>query len=726
MNEEEEERQRRAAAEAVGMTSPEGSNVVAPAPAAPTPAPEAPAAPVEQRTTTGLPAADANQMGVSAAPVSRLANVERTPTGLRVVVDRGGTQRVIELGPDQRSWPAAFRAAGETDDTLATQVIMQVPNDPEPAPRGPRVPPGNVMEQTFATATSAPVTAETQAMAADAGEHFAAAQRKQQALELEQVRRAAEGEREAAEVETRAADLQQQAFEERERETQSRLASLDETIDRVANNRIDPDAFFGESFGRRIGAGIMVALGGLAQAFRGGGPNAGAEIIDQMIERNIAAQEANQANDRAAAGLEGQAFGMFRRMLGDNDAAREATRAAHLRGVQQRVSAMIAGAAPDQVAALRSLEAALGEMAQASQAAARDQGRWSIETSVTRRRVGTPQAMERAATEQMLSKMSPSERQAYVEAMSRVEAERRGAGGRGRGRGAGRPVRPRRPGESREEYARIVGNEEAVSALTARAGAEGAAVRPDFAASGILVPIPGQEGRMAALASLHAGEEGRLNELESTAATFLQDLNALDAIIRTRDENGNFDPARRTRMAGLIHRIETRMQQQANMGVLNADFEIERLREMVGPFSEMETADWARRFSPEQRISDLREGINNTLYANFSRYGLAPNTPRGIARAAGRSGINVPEAPESTAPAEAPPPPVNAAQALSTGFSLANEMLPLREAGSAAVGLLPESVRSTATDAYQAIRDRAAAFLEADVPTRRRMVGIEE
>lgn len=150
---------------------------------------------------------------------------------------------------------------------------------------------------------------------------------------------------------------EQQALMERQQaEVARRVQRLDQTMANVAAQRIDPEAFFAgpDGFARRLGAGIAVALGSLS-----GNPNAALGIINNMVERNVQAQQMNLQN--AQQGVANQASGLaqFREILDDEEGAAAALRASALQTVVTRLDAQMASARPEQLGALQQLSAAL-------------------------------------------------------------------------------------------------------------------------------------------------------------------------------------------------------------------------------------------------------------------------------------------------------------------------------------------------------------------------------
>ena len=375
---------------------------------------------LEGRTVAGQSGnADVPEEGIQVT--EQFAGLSTGPNGERIVHLRRGDQERTVVLRDPNNLAADMTAANiSTTNQQAVANRLRV----DPAPSTQRLPAGNFVSTTVTTSQDGGVRPETAAMATAARTEYERSRAEAQRQEVARADLAARQEREIADLMRRQAEVEQEDIEERTQAVQSRMSQFDEAIDRVANNRIDPEAFFGGDFGRRLGAGIMVAIGSLGSAL-GGGPNQAMAIINQGIERNMRAQEANQANGRAAAGLEGQSLGMFRAILGDEEAAQAANRAAHLTAAGQRVRAMMAGAAPEQIAGLQGLANAIEQGRMAAAAVAADRGRSHTENTVSVRQAGRPSSMLRAAANLRESTLSPEERQVRSDRRSRSVARRR-------------------------------------------------------------------------------------------------------------------------------------------------------------------------------------------------------------------------------------------------------------------------------------------------------------
>lgn len=101
------------------------------------------------------------------------------------------------------------------------------------------------------------------------------------------------------------ADRAQQAWQthvDAQAAAHQRTADLDAESDRLANEKVDPDGWRdSRSVFQKIAMYATAIVGGLIQG-RQGGPNQGLAMIDNEIQRHIAAQQANLAHRRALLG----------------------------------------------------------------------------------------------------------------------------------------------------------------------------------------------------------------------------------------------------------------------------------------------------------------------------------------------------------------------------------------------------------------------------------------
>lgn len=153
-------------------------------------------------------------------------------------------------------------------------------------------------------------------------------------------------------------------------EMRQRLFSVDQALGAVREGRVDPEQFLGGP--NRAGAVIAVALGQLGSALTGD-PNQALQIIESRIEQNIAAQQANLQQGRAALAGAQQGLELFRAVLGDERAAIETAREAALINYHNVLQGRLRYLRGDQLAAGQELNRALEERIAAQSAVAADQ-----------------------------------------------------------------------------------------------------------------------------------------------------------------------------------------------------------------------------------------------------------------------------------------------------------------------------------------------------------------
>ena len=128
-----------------------------------------------------------------------------------------------------------------------------------------------------------------------------------------------------------------QSLAERDEEMAGRQQDFDQSVKALSKMSVDPDRFWASrSTGQKISGLIGIALGGL------GGSNAGMNIINQAIERDIKAQEFAYGAARDTANAKQTAFGMAMQKYGQIDAARSMARAAALDAVIAQTQQMAA------------------------------------------------------------------------------------------------------------------------------------------------------------------------------------------------------------------------------------------------------------------------------------------------------------------------------------------------------------------------------------------------
>ena len=108
-----------------------------------------------------------------------------------------------------------------------------------------------------------------------------------------------------------------------------RLADMDELRADIAKTKIDPSQYWskGSGFGQALSL-LSVAIGGFAKGWSGGRlENTGLKMLDQAIDRDIAAQRDNLTTKRGLLAESQSVFSMARQRFGDDQAAAEFTKA---------------------------------------------------------------------------------------------------------------------------------------------------------------------------------------------------------------------------------------------------------------------------------------------------------------------------------------------------------------------------------------------------------------
>lgn len=167
--------------------------------------------------------------------------------------------------------------------------------------------------------------------------------------------------------------------------------------DRAASLSIDPDGFYhSRGVGGTIASAIAIGLGGLSSAVNGG-PNVVYSMINDEIERDLAAQQQRIDSAFRRAEAEGTLYDMTRQEYADRNAALDAARALALENVAAQVAEREAGlgSAEARVNA-EALAAQLRDAAAASRAEAdRAETEWQL-----RMRLLEARAREREAAAQ--------------------------------------------------------------------------------------------------------------------------------------------------------------------------------------------------------------------------------------------------------------------------------------------------------------------------------------
>ena len=104
---------------------------------------------------------------------------------------------------------------------------------------------------------------------------------------------------------------------------------MDELRADIAKTKIDPSQYWskGSGFGQALSL-LSVAIGGFAKGWSGGRlENTGLKMLDQAIDRDIAAQRDNLSTKRGLLAESQSVFSMARQRFGDDQAAAEFTKA---------------------------------------------------------------------------------------------------------------------------------------------------------------------------------------------------------------------------------------------------------------------------------------------------------------------------------------------------------------------------------------------------------------
>ena len=621
-------------------------NYELPAPPAPAPGPA-----LEQRNTEVAGPGSAQRIMPGRQATTSLAGLNRDPNSGRYSLGLQTPEgpRNIVLSDRPQDWAAQITQAGISDpNAVAADAISRLRADPEPAPTQ-RQGTGRVQSVMSAT-TQAPVTQATRdaAAAARVGMEDATAQARADQIHLAQLR--ADGMTRMAAQQEEGARIEDQEVAERQAQMRARTQRMDDTIERVQNNRIDPEAFFGRDFGHRLGAGVLVALGNIGQAL-GGGENQALALINQGIERNMRAQEANQANLRAGAGMEGQALGQFRAMLGDEEAAREASRAAHLAAAGSQVRALMANAQPQQLQGLHRLQDALRAAQQAAQAAANDRARWTMERRTAVDQRTSMSGASRAALGIQRDTMTSEEREEYETAITRQRAL--SATMRGGGAGASRIRRRSRRARSRaDQVARISAEdiEEAREGIRDREETASSVATPDFGSLGIFEMDPERWRGVQP-------EEGTIRMIVERSSAVSNINRVLDRIEHWRRNRSDWsaltDADRNAELSEMREQLRNNIRIARGFGVVSGTGEIAAIQEATGDPTGTQFLDTLMRRGTGARLREMRRGFNAEAESLLRPFGLRLRT-RSNQLQGGRGNVPVSETPvpERLAPTE--------------------------------------------------------------------------
>ena len=109
-----------------------------------------------------------------------------------------------------------------------------------------------------------------------------------------------------------------------------------ETIDQLQSAKVDPERFYGGSVGKRVLAGISIALGSFGSALTGQ-RNYALDIINKAIDDDIAAQREGIQKLGAQASLQRQFMQDIRQRFQDEDQAQLAQKAALIETAQMKI-----------------------------------------------------------------------------------------------------------------------------------------------------------------------------------------------------------------------------------------------------------------------------------------------------------------------------------------------------------------------------------------------------
>lgn len=558
----------------------------------------------------------------------------------------GGVGQSIPITPDiQRNPRLLLPILGFEGASAVASQLAQVE---APTQRRPQQPAGQIQVESTYTRQGTP-TAETAAALGQANEELGAAQGAVDVAEQNLAYTAAGTQQALAEEQQAQQQMMVQAEQERQNQIMQRMQSFDDTIRRVQEQRIDPEGFFGGDFGRRMGAGIIAAIGQFAAGLTGG-ENTALGIINGAIERNLRSQEMNMQNARQGAALEGQALAQFRQLLGDDRAAEDAARAAALAATVSRLDGMIATARADQVGPMQRLRDALAQQQGLAQQAAAER---AANTFSVRRafdmRVSPAQANPQGFFAQQLMRNLPEADQRRIrELEARDRADRVVASGSSPAAAAARRRIERRrqqgQGSPQGRQQSLTGNDilqRQNGLVTVEAGAlndmlesaqemvttEQATTLPDFAAGGAVEYIGdgGREGRRL-LRAQWGRDEGTRTRIANEVATLREFNNLTQDILQLRDRDfweQLSAPQREELIRGFEGRGQALMRVRDGFGVVNSPAEIENMARLFGELARSDIRDTVTLSSTADRILAQRRIWENKANSALQPYGLS-------------------------------------------------------------------------------------------------------
>lgn len=586
----------------------------------------------------------------------------------------GSVSRSIPITPDMQRNPRLLVPLVGLEG--ATALAPQFAQVEAPTQRRPQQPAGSIQAEATYTRQGTP-TAETAAALGQANDRLSQAQGVADAAERNLAYTAAGTQQALAEEQLAQQQAMVQAEQARQQQVMQRMQAFDDTIRRVQSNQIDPEGFFGGDFGRRMGAGIIAAIGQFAAGLTGG-QNTALGIINGAIDRNIRSQEMNMQNARQGAALEGQALAQFRQLLGDDRAAEEAARAAALAATVSRLEGMIATARADQVGPMQQLRDALAQQQALAQQAAQER---AANTFTIRRgfdmRVSPAQANPQGFFAQQLMRNLPEadqQRIRQLEARDRADrvvasgsspaaaAARRRIERRRQGRGA--PQGEQRGGLTGQDILQRQNNLVTMDAEgladmleygREQVATEQATTMPNFERGGAVEFINGEEGRRN-LRARWGQDEAFRTRISNEVANIREFNNLTQDILQLRDRSfweQMSSPEREALIRGFEGRGQALMRVRDGFGVVNSPVEIENMAQLFGDLARSDVRDTVTLSNTAARILAQRRIWENRANSQLESYGIRVRS-LGSRLRAGR-GDFTPPPPEAGADASAVP-----------------------------------------------------------------------
>lgn len=357
------------------------------------------------------------------SPAAPLAfNTPDAPGGIFLGGQPSAAPQVPIQEPAGPNIPVALSTNGVADPLRALQGIYNAP----PGRGG-----GPLVRDVRTATTHAPVAQETlSALGQDTAEIERALTERSRVTGdvLGQQGSALEG---ATQQSVDEAGRQQQAAAATRQLMDRRVGEAQDINQRVLDGKINPNAVLGDTMsGGRIAAAIGLWFAGMAQGQQGA--DAFLSNINRTVDRDIAAQQANMENLRAAGNAQQNLVSMYRETLGDQEAGAKAARATMLQSVAQKLEAMQARMGQQmQPPELALTIAQLHQMADQASAEAQ-QGAWTNTQTVRSQSGGGgggPTVQQRIAAASAAGGMANTAVNNDVQNMVRVMAEQRqGAG----------------------------------------------------------------------------------------------------------------------------------------------------------------------------------------------------------------------------------------------------------------------------------------------------------